>query len=232
MQNILDRVLTVLLVVAALAIASVLVHREFLAPAPASPARQSEYVPAWRDMIPSGHMLGDTGAAVTIIEFTDIECPFCRAFHGTLRSVMRKYPDDVSFVFVHRPLAGHRFARPAARASECAHMSGKFVEMVDALFEAQDSLGLAPWTQYARRAGIGDTVRFARCMADTAAVPAIEAGVSLAERMSVTATPTVILSGWRYGSPPSETELTRAIDDLIAGRKPYPKFPAEANHSR
>lgn len=49
--------------------------------------------------------------------------------------------DDIAFYLVHLPLPGHRFARPAARASECAHAEGRFAEMVDAIYDSQDSLG-------------------------------------------------------------------------------------------
>jgi hypothetical protein len=75
-------------------------------------------------------------------------------------AVRARYPKDVGLFFVHFPLPMHRFARPAARATECAGLQGKFGQMVDAVYNKQDSLGLKSWSDYGRDAGVADTVAF------------------------------------------------------------------------
>jgi protein-disulfide isomerase len=216
---------------AAASVGAAAVHREFIAPraAGAAPERRSEYVPSWKELIPAGHLVGSPVAPVKILEFADLECPFCREFNRTVRAILRQYPKTVAYVFIHRPLHIHRFARPAARAAECAGMLGRFNETADLLYEKQDSLGLKSWVSYARDAGVQDTVRFAQCLtssADSAIVTApIDSGVRVADAIGVHATPTVILNGWRFGQPPSDTELVRAIRDLLAGKRPYSDFP-------
>lgn len=216
--------------IAAIVVAVIAIHHEFSAPAVARTLseRGSSYVPKWEGLARAGRRFGNPRAPVTLIEFTDFECPFCRQFNKTIHTVMSRYPNDVGYVLIHRPLSIHRFAGPAARASECAGTTGRFMEAVDVLFEKQDSLGLKPWTSFAVDAGITDTTAFARCVtnvSDSAVMRPIDAGVRAANEMDVHGTPTVILNGWRYGQPPSDTELVRAIGDLLGGRPPYRGYP-------
>lgn len=221
-----ERVMSGLVGVAAVAVAAVALHREFGAPAGREyvPQRQSSYMEGWREIVESGRIIGDTLARVKLIEFADLECPFCSRFNLIVQRVAARYPRDVAFVFVHRPLAMHRFALPAARAAECANRFGKFAEFVDVSYRKQDSLGLKSWMSLGWDAGIRDTAQFGRCVGGSEKMPRVDAGAAAADKLSVNATPTVILNGWRYAVPPSDTELFRAIDDILAGRKPYPEF--------
>ncbi|MCX6800504.1 MAG: DsbA family protein [Candidatus Falkowbacteria bacterium] len=84
---------------------------------------------------------GKKDAKVTIVEFSDIQCPFCSRFHNTMKQVMAKYPNDVKWVFKHFPLDSiHPYARKAAEAAECAGKQGKFWEYIDTLYANQESL--------------------------------------------------------------------------------------------
>jgi len=87
------------------------------------------------------HIRGDENAPVTIIEYSDFECPFCSQFHPTMLEVMKNYDGKVKWIFRHFPLSFHPSAQPAANASECAAEQGKFWEFADQLFANQDSLG-------------------------------------------------------------------------------------------
>ena len=224
MSSRLETVLTAALVVAAMSTAAVLVHREFLSsPDPPRPSIKKEYLRDWKRLIPAGRMIGDSTAPVTIIEFADLQCPFCREFHRSVQLLMQKHPKKVSLVFIHFPLRGHAFALPAARAVECAHKHGKFADLVDLLFEQQDSLKRmqgkgTDWTAYAVAAGIKDTSLFEQRMRDSSIPPGVEAGLTLAKQLGVTGTPTVIVNGWRYSAPPSDSALTKHVEDLIDGK--------------
>lgn len=220
MQNILERTTTLALTGAAVVVAAVAVHREFSASRPTTsrPAASVEYLSDWQDILPAGRAVGNPGAPIKVIEFMDLECPFCRLSYASVRTVLEKQP-DVAWVFVHMPLAMHRFARPAARAAECAARAGRFGEMVNAIYDRQDSLGLKPWRAYASDAGITDTAAFSRCVAETTGLQKVEDGVAVGRRIGITGTPTVLVNGWRFGQPPTDAELQRAIDDVRAGRK-------------
>lgn len=87
------------------------------------------------------HIRGNENAKISIVEFSDFECPFCGRFHNTMQQVIEKYGDDVNWVYRHFPLESiHANARPAAIASECAAEQGKFWEFTDAVFENQSAL--------------------------------------------------------------------------------------------
>jgi protein-disulfide isomerase len=132
-----------------------------------------------------------------------------------VRDVAARYRKDVAVVFVHDPLPMHRFAQPAARAAECAAAQGRFWPMVDALYTAQDSLGLKPWFKYAQSASVPDSERFARCVQDTVAIPAIAAGLAMSRRLGISGTPTVLVNETRFGAPPSDSTLYATIDRLL-----------------
>lgn len=86
------------------------------------------------------HVRGNANAPLTIIEYSDIECPFCQRFHETMKQVLAAYP-QVNWVYRHFPLESiHPNARLAAAASECAGEQGKFWEYIDAAFEQQNNL--------------------------------------------------------------------------------------------
>lgn len=90
------------------------------------------------------HVLGNKNAKVTIVEFSDFQCPFCRSFwNGALSQIKKDYIDTgkAKFVYKHFPLDFHPGAKPAAEGSECASEQGKFWEMHDKIFEEQAKQG-------------------------------------------------------------------------------------------
>jgi protein-disulfide isomerase len=229
MSDKLDRFLSGVLALAAVLIAVALVHREFYGRRPPSTplaAGPPVYLENWKSLLDSGAVIGDVTAAVKVIEFGDFECPFCRVFDSTFHAVAKPFGKAVALDFIEFPLRMHRFAMPAARAAECAGDQGKFAEYHDRLYQRQDSFGLRPWSAYAVDAGVPDTLRFSRCAHDTAAVRRIRAGAAVGRSLSVHATPTVIVNGWRFSTPPEADELARVITALIAGNDPFPRSKA------
>jgi protein-disulfide isomerase len=211
------------LTLTALVMAAVLVHREFFANAPQKPMRAPpEYVESWRDVLGTAVVGDNRDAPVQIIEFMDLECPFCRHFNALTRALAREYGGRVSVGVVHYPLEGmHRFARPAAAAAECAAELGRFGQMVDAIYDKQDSLGLKSWGSYAWDAGVRDTVAFGKCLPKGHRSPRIDAGLSTARRLAITGTPTVMINGWLLRNPPNQNELEEAVAAILAGKSPF-----------
>jgi|SRR5688572_16280039 len=211
-----------LLVLAACAVATAVVHREFFdRPTPrraVDASRPPEFMDDWRQILSAGIVVGSPMAKVHIVEFADLECPACRLFQEDLHAARAQFGDDVAVVFVHYPLPQHRFARPAARAAECANDQGQFGVFQDIIFLKQDSLGLKTWASYADEARVPDLRRFAQCASDTTQVARIEAGVALGKKLGVPGTPTVMVNGWRFWNPPDRSELLRTVAALRDGK--------------
>ena len=155
----------------------------------------SSYVADWEKYLEGGHARGPDSAVVTILEFGDYECPFCVRFASTSDRILAAFPHEVRLVYRHWPLPHHRFAYPAARAAECAGDQGRFWELHDLLYAKGDSLGLVPFSDFARSAGVPDLKQFEECRRQTSPVPAIEAGIRDAKLAGGTGTPTVIVNG-------------------------------------
>lgn len=144
----------------------------------------------------NAHAIGNPNALVTIIEFTDFECPYCARANETLQQIFKKYPDDVRLVFKNYPLSFHAHADAAHRAAEAAARQGKFWEMYALLFQNQKSLENDDLDRYAAQIGL-DLAQFHadmnadevknRVIADTAA--GSDAGVSGTPHFLVNGTP-------------------------------------------
>ena len=218
----LEGAMTAVLVLAAVVVAATAAHREFYGARVAVISRSTdppEFVPEWKDLAKKGVLRGPADAAVQIVEFTDLACSVCRRFHDSFRAVQKTRSNQIALIFLHFPLAIHPFGRPAARAAECALVSGRFAEFQDIVFAKQDSLGLKSWASFAREAGLRDTTAFVRCASDTATVSRIEEGVALGKKIHVAGTPTVLIIGWRFTYLAADS-LGRIVDRVAAGRPP------------
>lgn len=225
MSDVLDRTISILLGIAALAIAGAAIHREFTAGPSADDMVRASLRPvfnkSWRDAAKVGiRASGDSAAKIQVVEFVDYQCPVCRRADGSLAHVEAEFPGMVSRVAVQFPLDMHPYARPAARAAECAREQGRFRAMEQTLFAQQDSLGRRPWSRYGDDAGIRDTAEFARCAADSTPIPAVDAGLAVGQKFNVTGTPTIIVNGWQFIGLPPDSVLESTIRDLLNGKRP------------
>lgn len=157
------------------------------------------------------HVRGAKNAKVTIIEYSDFECPFCSRFHPTMVQLVNEYKNDVQWVYRHFPLSSiHPNAQKAAEASECASEQGKFWEMADTMFAKQaQGLSIAQLTTYATEAGVKDIKKFNDCVSSGKYAARVAADLASGEAAGVTGTPGSIVLG-----PNGEQEL-------IPGALPY-----------
>ena len=105
-------------------------------PSPSPPAPPADNVPKVDPKV--DHIRGNAKAIISIIEYSDFECPFCQRHHPTMQQVLKEYGDDVNWVYRHFPLGFHQNAEPAALASECANEFGGndgFWKFTDLIFE-------------------------------------------------------------------------------------------------
>jgi len=99
-------------------------------------------------------------------------------------------------------------------------VQGRFEAMYDQLYEGQESFGLKPWSVYAAAAGVPDLAQFAVCVGKSDPIPLVEEGKQLGAQIDVHGTPTVVISGWKLGRPPSEQELDAMVKAVLAGKEP------------
>lgn len=194
-------VVTALVAASMFVLAGVAVHREVVGPRGAAPAR-SDLAPermtnGWPGIAAVGHRVGPPNAPLTVVVFSDYECPACRVFATqTAPEVLKRYTGRVAIVYRHWPLVEmHRFAYPTARAAECASNQGRFIQFHDVAFANQKLLGLKTYAEMAKEAGVVDLQTFARCVADTLPVAAIEADMRDVKQLKPVGTPTVIVNG-------------------------------------
>ena len=153
----------------------------------------------WAHLAASGRRLGPEGAKVTIVEFSDFQCPFCARLELTAITALRaKYPRDVAVVFRHWPLPIHQYSEAAAVAAECAGAQGHFEEFANALFREQATIGTRPFPSFAKQAGITDSSAFEACRNNPATQRLVDGDAADARALGAHGTPTVIVNGWWF----------------------------------
>jgi 2-hydroxychromene-2-carboxylate isomerase len=133
-------------------------------------------------------------APVTIVEFSDFQCPYCGAAHPELTRLLREFDGQVKLVFKYFPLGGHDRAMPAARAAEAAARQGKFWDMHDMLFEHQHELEDADFERYANALGL-DLEKFKSDIVSSEVQARIDADRAEGEKLKLEGTPTLYVDG-------------------------------------
>ncbi|HKP61121.1 MAG TPA: thioredoxin domain-containing protein [Polyangiales bacterium] len=158
--------------------------------------------------------LGPETAKVTIVEFSDFQCPYCAAAHDTVHQVRERYP-QVRIVFRHFPLAFHEHARIAAQAAMAAHAQGKFWAYHDRLFEHQNALDRKSLEGYAQELGL-DVQAFKKGLDDNSFDAQVEADVALGKSVRVDGTPTMFVNGRRAENATEFDAVAPLIDAALA----------------
>jgi len=155
-------------------------------------------VAAMRAVDASDHVRGPREAKVVVVEYSDFECPYCKRFHDTMKSVLATYGNDVAWVYRHYPIAAlHAKAAEESEASECAAELGgneafwKFSDRIFELTPSNDGLNLAELPNIAEFAGVA-RAPFESCRASGRHAGAVAASVSEAEGFGVRGTPYVV----------------------------------------
>jgi protein-disulfide isomerase len=166
----------------------------------------------------AAHITGNENAPVTIVEFSDFQCPACRSATATLDGVLEKHEGEIKFIYRHFPLTSiHKNAMAASIASEAAGEQGKFWEYSKALFEKQDAwekLGNPQdlFINLAREVGVTDLDKFKNEIGKQARRDLILADMSLGNQLGVDATPTFFVNGDKV----STGGLTLAVEKILS----------------
>lgn len=159
---------------------------------------------------------GDSNAPVTVVEFTDFQCPACAAMHPVLEEVLKSYGNKVRFVVRDFPLPIHANSRKAAEAANAAHQQGKFFEYAALLFKRQGSLDVPSLKKYATEVGL-DRARFDAALDKGTFAEEVQRDLIDAETYGVESTPTIFVNGVVLGTLSSEA-LRAAIDRALSGK--------------
>jgi predicted DsbA family dithiol-disulfide isomerase len=159
---------------------------------------------------------GAVSPAVTLVEFSDFECPFCNQVQGTLKRVMETYGKDVRLVFKHLPLAGHRNSLPAARAAYCASEQDRFWQFHDALWESRN-LSARGLEQIANELGLG-VPKFKTCVESEQSRAAIVKDIETARQFVIDSTPSFIINGNVIKGALSFADFQRIIEQELSQR--------------
>jgi protein-disulfide isomerase len=160
--------------------------------------------------------VGGANATVTIVEFSDFECPICGRFYSIIKQVETQYGDKVKFVYKHFPLRdAHPYAQKAAEASECANDQGKFYAYHDVLFQNQNALDVPSLKQYARDLGLNGDV-FDACLDAGTKVKVVNADYQEGSALGISGTPTFYVNNVQYVGYTSFERLKAIIDAELA----------------
>jgi protein-disulfide isomerase len=188
------------------------------APTPEAPLSRAPQQDSDRIPVGNSPALGPAFAPVTIVEFSDFECPFCGGVEATLRDLRRRYGDRLRVVWKNNPLDMHPSAVPAAEAAQEALAQGgpeKFWAMHDLLFANQSALDRPALERYAQQLRL-DLPRFRAALDNHTHREAIEADKALLQRLGGRGTPNFYVNGANLrGQQPVETFIT-AIDAALA----------------
>lgn len=191
------------------------------------PVTTEEGTTAPMQLSPGDAWKGNPQARVTLVEFADLECGFCKRASAELKRVVEAYGDRVVLVFKHFPLDNtcnpvaksrkHPHACDAALAARCAQEQGKFWAFHDLAYKNQHQLERVNLRQYAKQTGL-DLAKWDACTAAPQAhLAAIAADAQLAAKVAVHGTPRIWINGTLYRGGSSAEAMARAVDEALGG---------------
>lgn len=170
---------------------------------------------------------GNPEAPVTIVEFSDFQCPFCRQVEATVKDLVTKYNGQVKFAYRDFPLSSvHPQAETAAEASRCAQEQGKYWELHDAMFDDPSRLDELGLIQRAGKLGL-DEQSFRSCLTSGKYKAQIQQDVQAGTAVGVNATPSFFINGAFLSGSQPEAEFEKVINTELASLgRPHPAGPA------
>lgn len=161
------------------------------------------------------HVLGSSNAKVTMVEYSDFQCPFCGRFFTTVKQAMTEYKDKIRFVYRNFPLDSiHPNARPAAEAAECAGEQGKYWEYHDKLFANQEKLADSLYPQLASELKL-NVNKFNDCLKSDKYISKIDADYQQGITDGVQGTPHTLINGVAISGAVPYEQLKAAIDAAL-----------------
>ena len=159
---------------------------------------------------------GNPDAQITIVEFSDFQCPYCLQAYSTVKDILKKYAGKVKLAYRDLPLQEIGSGAPgSAEASRCAGEQGKFWEYHDLLFENQDYFGEEAFREYATTLEL-DVTQFTTCMESGKFKPPIKEDFQEGIRLGITGTPAFFINGIMVNGAQPQSEFEEIIDVELA----------------
>jgi len=170
---------------------------------------------------PTDYVRGSKNAPVTLIEYSDLECPFCKRFHPATQQLMKDYAGKVNLVFRHFPLSFHANAQKEAEAAECVGKLGgadKYWSFIDKIFDRTTSNGtgfaLDKLVPLAREVGVSES-KFKSCLDSNEMAAKVQADLQEGSGYGVGGTPTTFVNGTPIEGAVAYEQLKAAVDQLL-----------------
>ena len=179
---------------------------------------QEDFSKVYTIDVGSSMVKGKKDAPVTIVEFADLQCPFCARFHPAVEETLKAYPDKVNYILKDFPLPFHPNARPAAKAAFAAGEQGKYYDMIHLILSDNSDLSEAKFQELAKQLGL-DLKKFMDDYKNKDAEweKRIDADFQLGESVDVRGTPTYYING-RKTMARDLVSFKKEIDALLAGQ--------------
>lgn len=164
---------------------------------------------------------GNKDASVTLLEYSDFQCPACATYEPLVQQLHEEFPDTLKIVFRHFPLTTiHKNAMISAKAAEAAHRQGKFWEMHDQLFEHQSDWAQLgdpneKFLEYAATAGL-NIDQFNTDMKDSSIGDSVKSDQKMGNAANIPGTPTFFLNGTKLAGPQNYEEFKKLVEDELA----------------
>ncbi len=163
----------------------------------------------------NGPVKGNVGGAlITIVEFSEFQCPFCSRVEPTITKILDEYKDQVRVYFRSNPLPFHKDAMPASKAALAAHRQGKFWEMHKLLFTEQKNLKEETFLKFAKQLGLNIS-KFKKDMADPAIENQIKEDMAIAAKFGSRGTPGFFINGRKFSGAQPFDNFKKLIDELL-----------------
>lgn len=164
------------------------------------------------------HIRGNPQAPITIVEYSDLRCSFCKRFHSVLQQLLDNYPNQVRWVYKHFPLGGsYGESRRAAEASECSwEQKGNegFWQFVDGLFENQEKLGKELYQELAQKLNL-NMDKFNECLTSRKYRDKVEANYQEGKELGIRGTPTSFVNGEEISGAVSYSYLESVVEKAL-----------------
>lgn len=183
----------------------------------ASAAMEAQFANPVKIDVGSSPVHGPENAKVTIIEFSDFQCPYCKRGYDTMKEIAAAYPKDVKIAFKNLPLPFHPHAKPAAQAALAAGKQGKFWEFHDALFENQAALGDKLYEETAAKLGL-DVAKWKADMASAEVAKQIEDDMAVGAKNGIQGTPGFFVNGVAVKGAYPASHFKMIIDRWLSGK--------------
>ncbi|MBS2025862.1 MAG: thioredoxin domain-containing protein, partial [Deltaproteobacteria bacterium] len=187
------------------------------ATAPPAPPPQAPPPPQARkvDLDLTAPARGGKDPKVTIVMWSDFQCPYCGRAEPTIKQILDTYKDDVKVIWKNQPLSFHPNAMPAAKAAMAAHKQGKFWQMHDLMFQNQQALSDAKYEEWAKQAGL-DVAKWKKDKDSPEVAAAVQKDASQGSALGADGTPTFFINGKLISGAMPFDSFKPIIDDQIA----------------